>query len=596
MLRCLLIYPEFPPSYWSGKYALNFIGKKAGHPPLGLITIAALFPKSYELKLVDMNIEPLSDEMLQWADYAFVSAMVMQQESFKSVVERCRSVGLPVIAGGPYPTSFEEEIEGVDHIVKGEVEDFFADFLALLEEGKAPRVTAAPIDECGRSRRPDITNSPVPRYDLLKLNAYVTTAVQFSRGCPYNCEFCDITALFGRVPRTKRPEQVLAELQKLYDLGWRNSVFFVDDNFIGNGPSVMALLPHLIEWQRARGYPFTFFTEASVNLAERPELMAAMREAGFNMVFLGIETPDPAVLAQTNKGQNIKQGNPEYLSWAVRTIQEAGMEVTAGFIVGFDGDDESCFQKQFDFIQSAGIPSAMVGLLSVLKGTDLYKRLTKEGRMLKESAGNNVSISINYVPKLDSEVLLNGYKQLLSSLYDPTLRNYFRRCYIFLERWNLELRSHQKINRSTIRAMLMSLLIQPFTRHGPAYLALLVTVLFRRPRMLAQFFRLAIVGYHYEKITRQQVIIDDFRKLLAAERSRLKELLTGAAARGGVRAVELQARLSESYEVIRARYKDIHQDYRSAVDGAVRSFHRSVEKYVSQLAEPFRPQMPALNV
>ncbi len=593
-MRCLLVYPEFPPSYWSGKYALNFIGKRSGHPPLGLITVAAMFPETYELRLVDMNVEPLTEEMLDWAEAVFISAMVVQQKSFREVVARARAHGKKVVAGGPYATSFHQEIEGVDHLILGEAEEFFADFLQKLENGEAPALVSGELDAKGNPRRPDITKTPVPRYDLLKRSAYVTMAIQFSRGCPYNCEFCDITALYGRVPRTKTPAQVLTELQRLYDLNYRGSVFFVDDNFIGNRRNVLALLPELLKWQKERGFPFTFFTEASVNLAEMPELMKAMTDAGFNMVFLGIETPNQNVLAQTRKLQNVKQGNPDYLSWAVKTIQEAGLEVTAGFIVGLDGDTEDCFDSQLKFIQSAGISSAMVGLLTAVKGTDLYKRLEQEGRLLQETSGDNVSICLNYVPKMNPATLVNGYKKLLSSLYDPSLRAYFKRTYLFLKRWNLRFHAHQRIDRASVRAIFMSLFFQTFSRQGPAYLFYLSKILATKPKMFAQYIRLAIVGYHYEKITRQQVMIDDFRALLASERHNLIESITRAASRGGYRVTELQARLQESYARITSRYQQIHQDFRSAVDEALRSFHAAMEAHLEQLGEQFRPKLPML--
>ena len=596
MPRCLLIYPEFPPSYWGGQYALEFVNRKAALPPLGLITLAGLFPESYELRLVDMNVEPITDEMLEWAEYAFISAMAVQHKSFHEVADLCRSRGIRTIGGGPYPTSFHEQIHNVDHLVQGEVEECFGEFLALLERGEAPAIFHAGCDEEeGHIKRPNVAHAPIPRYDLLKIGEYVSMALQFSRGCPYNCEFCDITKLFGRRMRTKSNTQILAELDALYAQNWRGPVFFVDDNFIGNRKSVTSLLPDVLEWQRERNFPFTFFTEASVNLAELPEMMELMTEAGFNMVFLGIETPDPSVLLQTNKGHNVKQGNPEYLSWAVRTLQQAGLEVSSGFIVGFDGDTERCFQSQFDFIQKTGIPSAMVGMLNAFKGTDLYDRLAAEGRLLDESMGDNTAVSLNFVPKMDPTVLVNGYKTLLSKLYDPTLKNYFERCYTLVKHWNMKPQSQRGFPDYAVRAISMSFFKQTFSRQGKAYLKFMLRVLCTRPRLMAEAFRLAIIGYHYERITRHQIMIDDFRKLLATEHHSIKEMISLAAARGGVKVTEMQGRLQESLTRISSFYTQIHEDFRSTADTAMKSFQASVESYLSQLSEPFRFEFPARN-
>ena len=270
--------------------------------------------------------------------------------------------------------------------------------------------------------------TPVPRFDLLDLSAYGSMALQFSRGCPFDCEFCDITKLFGRVPRTKSNEQMLAELDALHSLGWRGALLLVDDNFIGNKKEAMRLLPAVAAWQREHGSPFDLFTEASVNLARNEPLMDAMVEADFSMVFVGIESPNPEALRRTNKPQNTVRGDEDYLIRAVRTIQEKGLEVTAGFILGLDGDGPEVFEAQVDFIQRAGIPIAMVGLLTALRGTNLYSRLEHEGRLLVESSGNNVEIALNFVPELDRGVLIDGYRNVLASLYGPDLRTYFARC------------------------------------------------------------------------------------------------------------------------------------------------------------------------
>jgi len=339
MQNALLVYPEFPPSYWGYTYALDFVGKKAAMPPLGLLTVAALFPeRDWHLKVVDMNVESLTDADLAWADYVFTSTMIVQKQSLYEVVRRCNRLHLPVIAGGPHPTSYQEEIKQeaggvVSHFIGGEVEHIFQDFLTDLLHGTAKEVYEGPRTKNNQVQT-DITQTPLPRYDLIRLDDYDTMAVQFSRGCPFDCEFCDITKLFGRVPRTKTTAQFLAEFDRLYELGWRDSVFVVDDNFIGNKRDAMRLLPAIAAWQKERNYPFGLFTETSVNLVDIPGMLDAMAEAGFNMTFIGIESPNDAALEMTVKKQNTsrEQTAREYLLHAVQKIQAHGIEVTAGFI------------------------------------------------------------------------------------------------------------------------------------------------------------------------------------------------------------------------------------------------------------------------
>ncbi len=496
--RALLVAPAFPTSYWSMRYALEFVGKRANMPPLGLLTVAGMFPDGYELRLVDLNVEPLRDADLEWADTVFLSAMLVQKRSLHEVVERCRRHGIPTVAGGPYPTSYPESLAEVDHVVVGEAEGIFPELLRDLERGEARRLYVAPS-------RPSLALAPLPRFDLLRMNLYESMVVQFSRGCPFNCEFCDITTLFGRVPRTKSNEQVIAELQRLHDLGWRGSVFVVDDNFIGNKRDAMRLLPALADWQRPRGYPFRMHTEASVNLAELDSLMQAMTEAGFFRVFLGIETPNPQVLVKAGKGQNVKRGHDDYLLRAVRKIQCRGLQVSAGFILGMDGDTEASFDAQIAFIQEAGIPMAMVGLLTALKGTRLYHRLGAEGRLLEESSGNNVEVALNFEPEMERTRLEKGYLRVLSTLYDPSLRNYFDRCWRLLRTLGPRHAGGGSVGWVDLRAFARSLRRQLLSRQGPAYARLLLRVLLRRPRLLPDAVTLAVFGYHFERVTREHV-------------------------------------------------------------------------------------------
>lgn len=573
--NALLIYPEFPISYWGFQYALRFVGKKSSMPPLGLLTVAGMFPEDYHLRVVDTNVEPLTDSHLEWADVAFLSAMVIQKHSFQEIARRCRKAGVPVVAGGPYPTSCFEDIENVDHFVLDEVEETFSTFLRDFENGCAQKIYRAP-------RRPPVTASPLPRYDLISLRPYRSMAIQFSRGCPFDCEFCDITKLYGRVPRTKANEQVLREMQSLYDLGWRGPVFLVDDNFIGNKRDAMRLLPDVAAWQKAHNYPFRFYTEASVNLCEMDALMDAMTDAGFDMVFLGIETPNPKVLQIAHKNQNVKQGDENYLYNAVRKIQGKGLHVTAGFILGMDGDTEHAFDAQIEFIQKAGIPMAMVGLLTALKGTNLYHRLVAEGRLLEESDGNNVNIALNFVPQMNRETLIKGYLRVLSTLYDPTLKNYFERCWTQIQQVRPKRNGFQGVGTAELKAFVRSLCRQMLSRQGPAYVRFLARVASWDVRRLPDAVEMAIVGYHFQKLTQHQLSTHSFLTYLSQELAEFRERLSQLGSQRGFSWEEL--RNDASRRLVRAQkaYHRIHDDLRENLRDAFESFRRTLTGSVNE--------------
>ncbi|MFW5957761.1 MAG: B12-binding domain-containing radical SAM protein [Desulfosalsimonas sp.] len=493
--KILLVYPKVPDNtYWSYKYALDFVRKKSVMPPLGLLTIAARFPEECELKLIDMNVSPLEDESLQWADAVFISAMIVQKQSMEEVVSRSRQMGKTIVAGGPYPTNSPDEIEGVDHILKGEVDETLRDFLAELENGTAKTIYDLP-------GHPDISNNPVPRFDLLDLNQYASMAIQYSRGCPFHCEFCDIWTVYGNRPRLKSAYTLISEIETLYNLGWKGAVFLVDDNFIGNrGRVKKELLPALKKWQQEHDYPYHFFTEASINMADDEELMTGMREAGFNSVFIGIETPSPEGLAETGKVQNIKSD----MGAAVRTIQKNGIEVLAGFILGFDNDTEDIFDLQIEFIQKNAIPQAMIGLLNALPGTRLYERLEKEGRILGQSCGNNThAMHTNFKTVMEPEILRQGYRKILANLYDISLKNYFARCNQLLDRIEYRQLYQRKIGAGEIKTFFRSLLRQPFTPYGFNYIKYLVRNLFKNRDLFGEAVTFSIYGHHYHAITRQ---------------------------------------------------------------------------------------------
>ena len=515
MPNALLVYPEHPPAYWGAKYALDLIGIRAVFPPLGLLTIAAMFPARYDLRVVDMNVTALEDSDLEWADLVLASSMIVQRGSQPPVIERCNRAGVPVVAGGPYPTSYHEEIEGVDHFVLGEVEETFPQFLRDLENGNARPIYPEP-------RKPDITRTPVPRFDLIDMKNYHSMCVQFSRGCPFDCEFCDITKLFGRVPRTKSPEQMVNEFESLYRLGWRGPVFLVDDNFIGNKRDAMQLLPVLGEWQKAHRYPFTLFTEATVNLARMDKLMDAMIEAGFDSVFLGIETPNPKALRTTKKPQNFSKRDDNYLLNSVRKIQRKGMQVMGGFILGLDDDDESVFDSQIEFIQEAGIPLAPIYMLSALKNTDLYTRLASENRLLDVPVEIDATF-LNFKPQMDPRTLVEGYRRVVSFLYDPALENYFKRCLTLFAHLEPVPHLYKSKSELALYADIVGLRRHLSPRQAPTFMKFIASVSKDHPRMLSEAIRLAALGFHFEKVTRQQLAIHDFKKFLAAEIATLEE-------------------------------------------------------------------------
>ena len=580
----LLVYPDMPPSFWSMKFAMEFHGRKALLPPLGLLTVAAMLPDGYDARLVDLNVRPLEDADLAWADLVMISAMMVQRASMRDVVRRCNRAGVRVVAGGPYPTSFHDELEGVDNLVLDEVEDTLPGFLRDQEAGVAKPVYRAP-------GKPDVTRTPIPRFDLLDMDAYHMMSLQFSRGCPFDCEFCDITKLFGRTPRTKTPEQMVDEFEALWQAGWRGGVFLVDDNFIGNQRKAMELLPAVARWQRARGYPFSLITEATVNLARNERLMDAMLEAGFEWVFLGIETPNPEALRKMKKMQNTRRRQDDYLLSAVRAIQHRGLAVCGGFIIGADGDGEESFDAQIDFIAAAGIPVAVVSLLTALKGTDLYERLKREGRLLDvESNGAGGTVELNFTPEMDPKILLDGYRRVLKTLYDPTQANYYERCLTMMRhtRANPFLgrpthfagRVMQNEGWGTLLSQTARVLYRMLcSKKGPAFARFLVKVVRQDPRLFPDALTLAAMGHHFEKLTEQLLAVHDFNRYVGSELDALQERRAGrehtaAGPGGGLR--ERRARALSAR--VQARYEAIHEDFRVlAEEGTLRAFRVAVE-------------------
>jgi radical SAM superfamily enzyme YgiQ (UPF0313 family) len=496
--------------------------------------------------------------------------MIVQRKSLADVIARAKRAGKPVVAGGPHPTSYWEDMEGVDYFLLGEVEDTFPRFLRDFEHG-----TAQPLYV--PREKPAITQTPLPRYDLINMRAYGSMLLQFSRGCPFDCEFCDITKLYGRVPRTKSTAQMLAEFELLYGLGWRGSLFLVDDNFIGNRREALRLLRALIPWQRARNYPFALYTEASMNLVEYDELMEAMIQAGFTSVFVGIETPTPAALLATKKPQNVRKNDPDYPLRAVHTLQAKGFEVMGGFILGLDGETPEVFDTHRQFIQHAAIPLAMEGLLTVLKGTDLYHRMAREGRLRGDTTGNNVETHLNFVPEMPAEVLTAGYLRVLNAIYDRRLAQYFARCWTLvqrLERRHAPTPMHTPLRLSEMLRFAVASLRQLVSPQGPASLQFLCRVLMHHPDMLWEALALAAKGYHLQKITAQITAVEHLKRSLAQTIDQLHDELARRAPAGPQR---LNAYVREVVAQVRREYGMIHQDFRHDVDDALTTFVRALD-------------------
>ncbi len=499
-----MVYPQYPDTFWSFKHALNFISKKAAFPPLGLLTVAAMLPQEWEVKLIDMNIAHLTDKDIKWADYVFISAMSVQSESAWAVIKRCKRLGAKTVAGGPYFTMQPDEFIGhVDHLVLNEAEVTLKPFIEDVIAGK-------PKPLYQTTEWPSIESTPAPRWELLDINKYSSVCVQYSRGCPFDCEFCDIVVLNGHTPRTKSAEQLIGDLKGLHKLGWKQSVFIVDDNFIGNKRKLKTeILPALIKWMDEIKHPFSFVTEASVNLADDEELMRLMTEAGFDTVFVGIETPNSESLAECGKKQNLNRN----LVDAVKILHNNGLQVHGGFIVGFDSDPASIFENQITFIQKSGIVTAMVGLLNAPHGTKLYHRLKRENRLLTNFSGNNTDCSMNFVPRMNYETLVKGYRNILETIYCQ--KKYYERIKTFLDEYRSRDKKPFVLQYDYVCAFLKSLWVLGIKDKGRGYYwKLLIWTIFKRPHNFQLYITMTIYGFHFRKVvegfgplpTRQQFL------------------------------------------------------------------------------------------
>ncbi|GAP20336.1 B12-binding domain-containing radical SAM protein [Leptolinea tardivitalis] len=492
-MNVLLIYPEFPDTFWSFKHALQFVHKNSSNPPLGLLTIAAMSPSNWNKRLVDMNVTRLTDDDLKWADMVFISAMIIQRESTHEVVKRCKTAGKMVVAGGPLFTGEWQDFPEIDHFVLNEGEITYPQFLKDFENGTLKHIYTT-------TEYADIRQTPVPMWELLDMKRYDSMCIQFSRGCPFGCEFCNITAMLGHKPRLKSSAQIIAELDKLYELGWRRNVFFVDDNFIGNKKALKDdVLPALINWRKGK-VGTNFITEASINLADDPELMKLMTDAGFISVFVGIETPDETSLTECHKSQNKGRS----LMDSVKRLQRNGLQVMGGFIVGFDADTPSIFQRQIDFIQNSGIVTAMVGLLQAPFGTPLYERLKAEGRLNMEMSGDNADGTTNIIPKMDMHELKEGYDTILKTIYSA--EGFYKRVKTFLTDYqpvsspvHLEIQEVLALFRTIWKIGILS------SDRG-YYWNLVFWTLFHEPKKFPLAITFTVYGYHFKRVSELHVL------------------------------------------------------------------------------------------
>ncbi|MEM7771002.1 MAG: DUF4070 domain-containing protein [Cyanobacteria bacterium P01_A01_bin.37] len=509
-MRVLLVYPRFPKTFWSYEKILELVNRKVLLPPLGLVTVAAILPQSWEFKLVDCNIRSVTDEEWAWADLVIMSAMIVQKDDILIQINQAKQYGKPIAVGGPYPTSMPQDMRaaGVEYLILDEGEITLPMFVEALEQGETSGEFTA------NGEKPSVTDTPVPRYDLLERDAYDSMSIQFSRGCPFQCEFCDIIVLYGRKPRTKTPGQLIAELQCLYDLGWRGGVFMVDDNFIGNKRNVKLLLNELKEWQAERKYPFRFDTEASLDLAEDDEMIDLMLECNFAAVFMGIETPDEDSLQLTKKFQNTRSPLLE----SIEKVTRSGLRVIAGFIIGFDGEKSGAGQRIVEFAEITGIPTTTFAMLQALPHTALWHRLEKEGRLRAEDGNINQTTLMNFVPTRPVEDIAYEYIDAFRQLYEP--EQYLDRVYrYFLKLGAPRVQPEFKLPEwVVVRALLIVFWRQGFKRKTRwKFWHHFFHMLIKNPAVVEQYVTVCAHNEHfleYRDIVKQQIEsqLTEFRK------------------------------------------------------------------------------------
>jgi radical SAM superfamily enzyme YgiQ (UPF0313 family) len=500
-INVLMIYPKLPVTFWNTSYAFKFSTQKTIQPPLGLLTIAAMMPENYHIKLIDLNVGPLDIDDIKNSDLVFISAMVLHRESFDQLVKLCNLLKVPVVAGGPYPSVFYKEIKGVDHFVLNEAEITLPEFLRDYENGLPNKIYKTDV-------MADITMSPVPRFDLINVENYYLMPLQFTRGCPHNCEFCDIIEMFGRKPRTKTTEQFIRELDAVYQTGFKGELFIVDDNFVGNKNKTKELLRAIIAWQKEHDMPFELETQSGMELSKDDELLDLMAAANFCRVMIGFETPEISTLQFIGKKQNISSDPVE----SVKKIMRRGIMALGTFIVGFDTDDKKTFDRQIDFIQSSFIPVAGYGILKAVPGTRLYQRLEREKRIIDSEnlTGSNEDLSINFVPKMNRDELFEGYKKIVNTIYSPA--NYFERCFNAMKLYPAGYKNKMHLRKGFLIPYLKSIILMTFSSYGYYYLRFLVRCALLNTELMRLASLMTLMGYHYFEAAKFLFADDYFEK------------------------------------------------------------------------------------
>jgi radical SAM superfamily enzyme YgiQ (UPF0313 family) len=597
-IKVLPIYPKFPTTFWGYQYTLPFAGKDSAMPPTGLATVAAMLPiNNFNVqKIADENVESVSDEQIKNSDILFLSSMLLQQNSHEKIVSRAHSLGKKVVTGGPFATSYSDKTQA-DYIVSGEAEKTIPIFLEDLLSGNPQKIyTEESVNNRSstiltNTGKVDITQTPLPRWDLLDLNRYASAAIQFSRGCPFDCEFCDITKLYGRESRTKTPEQMVTEFDALYNSGHNGSVFVVDDNFIGNKRKVRELLPKIEEWQRKNGFPYSLFTEASMDLAlpKNKDILEGMSSAGFNQVFLGIESVEPEVLKKMVKPQNTKMNPLD----AVRTIQNSGLEVAGGFIIGSDGESTNATKNLYQFIQEAGIPIAMPGLLTAIKGTNLYQRLETEGRLREDSTGNNThNLSLNFIPERDEETIVKDYKELIEKLFSP--KNYFERCRVLQKNIGSN-NSGSRLNINGLKTLGRSLVNLAFgkdnifTREGFEHVKYLTETVIKNPTYFGEAVAQGVKQHHFSKITQATLEADAYIPHLDIEEENFREkagrIYMNTRKDIGIRLEKISESAHKVLENAENKYHKLHEDFRGNAENALLNLKDRINGIVTSYKE-----------
>ncbi len=583
-MRVLPVFPAFPPSFWSYRYAVDLVGKKATMPPTGLATVCAMLPRKHfdVMPIVDLNVEPLTDETIKKSDIIFTSSMIVQKNSLEELIERAHYFGKKVVAGGPYPTSYQDDVPA-DYLILDEAEVTLEPFLQDLLNARTQKVyneanTLPRIQQelLSKSGKPKLNQTPIPRWDLLKLEQYSSLAIQYSRGCPFNCEFCDITTLFGRESRTKTPEQIIQEIEAIYTTGWRGSIFIVDDNFIGNRAEVRKMLPVLSAWQKKHKYPYTLFTEASMDLANpaNKNIREGMIDAGFDSVFIGIESDDAEVLKKMKKQQNLGAISP---ADKIRILQEAGFEVTGGFIIGSDGEKPDVFERIFKFIQTSGVVIPMAGLLTALRGTSLYNRLEREGRLRRETTGNNThQLGFNFKPQLDESFLVQGYIGLLQKLFDSS--NYYERCRVLSKRRG-EYHHSNLVDAKGLHAFANLLFENTLIHPDMAFYKYLTQTAFSNPSRIPEAVVHAAKLRHFKIMTENTLEVMKYTEKTKSLYESFCEHANKIRGDAKERIRELGRVEKSVIKEAKIRYARLHDDFRENARGALDSLTSMVKSY-----------------